>query len=75
MNAVASLALDIVMKAKNNEIENGELYEAYAKVVKAKKQEPENYTQFNIKCRTLFNTQRLLRKKGKDPKNTREDMI
>ena len=23
----------------------------------------------------IFNTQRLLRKKGKDPKNTREDMI
>ena len=24
---------------------------------------------------SLFNTQRLLRKKGKDPKNSREDII
>ena len=75
MNPIASFVLDTVMKAKGNQLSNGELYEAYTKTAKAKKQEPENYTQFNIKCRTLFNTQRLLRKKGKDPKNTREDMI
>ena len=63
------------MKAKNNQIENGELYEAYAKSCKDKKQEPVKYTEFNIKCRSLFNTQRLLRKKGKDSKNSREDII
>ena len=56
-------------------MENGKLYDAYTKVIKAKKQEPVNYTEFNIKCRSLFNTQRLLRKKGKDAKNSREDII
>ena len=75
LNAIASFALDAVMKAKDNQIENGELYEAYAKSCKDKKQEPVNYTEFNIKCRSLFNTQRLLRKKGKDAKNSREDII
>ena len=35
----------------------------------------EKYSAFNIKCRSLFNTQRLLRKKGKDPKSSREDII
>jgi hypothetical protein len=75
LNHVASIALDIILKTKGNQMSNGDLYEAYAKSCKAKKVEPENYTQFNIKCRTLFNTQRLLRKKGKDTKNTREDII
>jgi hypothetical protein len=75
LNPVASFALDAVMKAKNNQIENGELYEVYAKSCKDKKQEPVNYTEFNIKCRSLFNTQRLLRKKGKDAKSSREDII
>ena len=75
LNPVASFALDAVMKVKDNQIENGELYEAYVKSCKEKKQEPVNYTEFNIKCRSLFNTQRLLRKKGTDPKNSRSDMI
>lgn len=75
LNPVASFALDAVMKAKDNQIENGELYEAYTKSCKDRKQEPVNYTEFNIKCRSLFNTQRLLRKKGKDAKNSREDII
>jgi len=39
------------------------------------KEEAVNYTEFNIKCRSLFNTQRLLRKKGKDSKSSREDII
>ncbi len=34
-----------------------------------------SYTEFNIKTRSLFNTQRLLRKKGKDPKSSRDDII
>lgn len=75
LNPVAQLAFDIILKAKGNQMENGELYDAYAKSVKTKKQEPVNYTEFNIKCRSLFNTQRLLRKKGKDPKSTRDDII
>ena len=75
LNPVAQSAFEIILKAKDNQLTNGELYLAYERAVIAKKQEPVNYTEFNIKCRTLFNTQRLLRKKGKDPKNTREDII
>jgi hypothetical protein len=74
LNPVASLVLDIVMKTKDNQLTNAELYEAYVKTFK-KKEDAFNYTEFNIKCRSLFNTQRLLRKKGTDPKSSRDDII
>ncbi len=74
LNPVASIVLDIIMKAKDNELTNAELYVAYSKTVK-NENERLNYTEFNIKCRSLFNTQRLLRKKGKDPKSSRDDII
>ena len=72
LNPVASLVMDIIMKAKNNELTNEQLYDAYVKTFK-KKEDAFNYTEFNIKCRSLFNTQRLLRKKGKDPKSSIDD--
>ncbi|WP_335974056.1 hypothetical protein [Gaetbulibacter jejuensis] len=74
LNPIATLVLDIIMKAKDNQITNAELYDAYAKTVK-NENERLSYTEFNIKCRSLFNTQRLLRKKGKDPKSSRDDVI
>ena len=74
LNPVASIVLDIIMKAKDNQLTNAELYEAYVKTFK-KKEDTFNYTEFNIKCRSLFNTQRLLRKKSKDSKSSREDII
>lgn len=74
LNPVASIVLDIIMKAKDNQLTNAELYEAYVKTFK-KKEDAFNYTEFNIKCRSLFNTQRLLRKKSKDSKSSREDII
>jgi hypothetical protein len=74
LNPVAALALDIVMKTKGNVLSNGELYDAYTKTFK-NIDDAFSYTEFNIKCRSLFNTQRLLRKKGKDPKNSRTDII
>ncbi|MDO5969303.1 hypothetical protein Q4Q35_05745 [Flavivirga aquimarina] len=74
LNTVASIVLDIIMKTKDNQTTNAELYNAYVKSLKDEK-EAVNYTEFNIKCRSLFNTQRLLRKKGKDPKSSREDII
>ena len=74
LNPVASLVMDIIMKAKDNQLTNAELYDAYVKTFK-NKDDAFNYTEFNIKCRSLFNTQRLLRKKGKDPKSSREDII
>ncbi len=73
MNTVASSVLDIILKATDNQMTNGALYDVYVKNVSDGK--PVNYTQFNIKCRSLFNTQRLLRKKGADPKSSRDDII
>ena len=74
LNPVASLVMDIIMKAKDNQLTNGDLYDAYVKTFKSKS-DAFNYTEFNIKCRSLFNTQRLLRKKGSDPKSSRTDTI
>lgn len=74
LNPVATLVMDIIMKAKDKELTNEELYTAYVKTLK-NKDDAFNYTEFNIKCRSLFNTQRLLRKKGKDPKSSRDDII
>jgi hypothetical protein len=74
LNPVASIALDILMKIKGNQMTNGELYEAYVKTFKDKA-DAFNYTEFNIKCRSLFNTQRLLRKKGKDDTSSRDNII
>tara|TARA_R110000850_G_scaffold254614_1_gene380251 strand:- start:135627 stop:136130 length:504 start_codon:yes stop_codon:yes gene_type:complete len=74
LNPVATLVMDIIMKAKDKQLTNEELYNAYVKTFK-KKEDAFNYTEFNIKCRSLFNTQRLLRKKGKDPKSSRDDII
>ena len=74
LNAVATIALNMILKAKDNSLTNGELYEAYKTTFK-NENDALNYTEFNIKCRSLFNTQRLLRKKGKDLKSTRDDVI
>ncbi len=74
LNPIASLVLDIVMKAKDNQVTNADLFNTYSRTVK-NDEERLSYTEFNIKCRSLFNTQRLLRKKGKDPKSSREDII
>ena len=74
LNAVASKAYDIIVKVKGNQCTNAELYDAYVTSLK-NKDDAVNYTEFNIKCRSLFNTQRLLRKKGSDPKSSRTDII
>ena len=74
LNPVAQVALDLILAAKGNQMTNEELYNAYANTFK-KKEDAFNYTEFNIKTRSLFNTQRLLRKKGKDPKSSRDDII
>lgn len=75
MNTIAAIAFDIIMKAKDNQMTNDNLYDAYVKICKDKNEESEKYSAFNIKCRSLFNTQKLLRKKGTDSKSTREDII
>ncbi len=74
LNPIATKVYDIIVKAKGNQLTNAELYDTYVKSLK-NKDEAVNYTEFNIKCRSLFNTQRLLRKKGSDPKSSRTDII
>jgi hypothetical protein len=74
LNSVATNALDIMMNTKKKSMTNDELYQAYVDSLddtdKAVK-----YTEFNIKCRPLFNNQRLIRTKGSDPKSSRTDVI
>jgi len=74
LNPVASLALDLIVKTKGNRLSNEALYNAYVATFK-NKEDAFNYTDFNIKCRSLFNTQRLLRTKNGDPKSSKEDII
>ena len=74
LNTIASSVYEIIVKLKGNQLTNAELYDAYIKSLK-NKEEAVNYTEFNIKCRSLFNTQRLLRKKGKDSKSSKDDII
>ena len=73
-NAIATIAFDLIIKAKDHQLTNEALYEGYVKSLK-NKEEAVNYAAFNIKCRSLFNTQKLLRKKSKDTKSSKEDMI
>lgn len=74
LNHVAQTAFDLILKAKGNRLTNGDWYEAY---VGTQKDESDavSYTEFNIKCRSLFNTQKLTRTKGKDSKSSKDDMI
>lgn len=74
VNSIASIAFDLIMKAKDNQLTNEALYDGYVKSL-SNKEEAEKYSAFNIKCRSLFNTQKLLRKKGANPKSSREDII
>jgi len=74
LNAVASLAFDLIAKAKDNKLTNDALHQAYVATFK-NGEDTLNYTEFNIKCRPLFNSQRLLRKKNGNPKSSREDII
>lgn len=74
LNPVASVAFDIIFNAKGNKMTNETLYDSYVATFK-NKEDAFNYTEFNIKCRSLFNTQRLLRTKADEGKSSREDII
>ncbi len=74
LNSIASIAYELIVKSKSNQLTNSELYDGYVNSLE-NKDTAVSYTEFNIKCRSLFNTQRLLRKKGSNPKSSREDII
>ena len=74
LNDVATRAFNIIMDAKGNSLTNDELYTIYVGSMLNSK-DTINYTAFNIKCRPLFNSQRLLRKKAGEGLSSREDII
>lgn len=74
LNKVAEVAFDILSKTDKGEMTNGALYEAYVKTFK-NPDDAFNYTEFNIKCRTLFNSQRLIRIEQKNAKSTRDHIV
>jgi len=74
INAVATITYDIMLTTKKKSMTNEELYKAYVETLDDK-EKAVTYTIFNVKCRPLFNNQRLLREKGSDPKSSRDDII
>ena len=74
LNAVATTAYDIMLNTKKKSITNEELYNAYVDSLDGKEQAV-TYTIFNVKCRPLFNNQRLIREQGSDPSSSRTDVI
>lgn len=74
LNDVATRAFNIIMDAKDHSLTNDELYTIYAGSMENPK-DALNYTAFNIKCRPLFNSQRLIRTKSAEGLSSREDII
>ena len=62
VNEIAAKAFELIVNAQDSQMTNGLWYEAYCKELPEGSDKP-NYTQFNIKCRGLFNTQKLIRTK------------
>lgn len=75
LNEVAQVTLEIVKKSKEGKITNGELYEKYKEQVEKTEDAPVKYTQFNIKNRSLFSNERLLREVPEDAASSRDHII
>ncbi len=71
---LAQLVMDILEKTPKGEMTNDELHIAYVKSFK-NENEASNYSAFNIKCRSLFNSQKLIRIEPKDAKSSRDHII
>jgi hypothetical protein len=63
-----------MLNTKKKSMTNEELYNAYVDSLDNKEQAV-TYTIFNVKCRPLFNNQRLIREEGSDPKSSRDNVI
>ncbi len=73
-NPVATLAIEILEKQEKGSMTNEALYEAYVKTFKSP-DDAFTYTEFNIKCRSLFNSMRLIREEPTDASSSREHII
>ncbi|PQJ76509.1 hypothetical protein [Polaribacter glomeratus] len=74
LNTVATTAFDVLVKAKDHQLNNQVWYDGYVASLK-NGESPVSYASFNVKCRSLFNTQKVLRKKAGDLKSSHEDII
>lgn len=74
LNPIAETAFNLVIQAKDNQLSNGKWYDMYLSGLRDNEDEV-SYTEFNIKCRSLFNTGRLIRKKGNNATSSRDDII
>ena len=59
-SSVADMVMEILQNSKDGKMKNQDLYNEYVKLC-GPDVEAETYTQFNIKCRSLFNSQRLVK--------------
>lgn len=73
VNEVAALAFEILKKSKDGTMTNEALHEAYCK--EADEEDPIKYGAFNIKLRSLFSSQKLIRIEPEDAQNSREHII
>ena len=73
LNPFSQIVLDTLTETKGNKMTNGDLYSAYVDSVT--EGEAEDYTQFNIKIRQLFNSGRISKKQIDPVKSNRDDII
>lgn len=63
-----------LFNAKDYKLSNEAWHEAYLKTLSVNDKQI-SYTEFNIKCRSLFNTNKVHRTKGADSKSSKDDVI
>ena len=73
LNSIAETALEILTKA-NRKMTCEELHNEYVANVKVG-EEALSYTEFNIKIRSLFRSQRLIQQTVEDGNNSRTDLV
>ncbi|GAB5417027.1 MAG: hypothetical protein Crog4KO_18930 [Crocinitomicaceae bacterium] len=74
LNEVAQSAFELLQKSKTGEMTNGALYEKY-KAELTDDEKAVKYGEFNIKLRSLFSNNRLLRIVPDDAQNSRSHII
>lgn len=74
LNPFSEITLKILSSTKGNALTNEQLYNAYVESVPTE-EEAQDYTQFNIKIRQLFNSGRISKKQVDPEKTSRDDII
>jgi len=74
LNPFSEITLKILSSTKGNALTNGQLYNAYVESVPTD-EEAQDYTQFNIKIRQLFDSGRISKEQLDPNKKSRDDII